>query len=80
MKTPTIDQNIVLVIDKKGKDTIRTSKIDTTFKVIGLVFVYIFLLLVAFFALLPFYWMILTSLKYQDIGHFNIDNTQIKVL
>ena len=74
MKTPALDQNIVLDKKKKGKDTIRTSKIDTTFKVIGLIFVYIFLLIVAFFALLPFYWMILTSLKYQDIGHFNIDN------
>lgn len=74
MKTPTLNQNIVLVIDKKGKDSNKITKADKVFKIIGLIFVYAFLLLVAFFALLPFYWMILTSLKYQDIGHFTVDN------
>lgn len=74
MKTPTLNQNIVLVIDKKGKDSNKITKTDKVFKIIGLIFVYAFLLLVAFFALLPFYWMILTSLKYQDIGHFTVDN------
>ena len=74
MKTPTLNQNIVLVIDKKGKDSSKITKADKVFKIIGLIFVYAFLLLVAFFALLPFYWMILTSLKYQDIGHFTVDN------
>ena len=74
MKTPTLNQNIVLVIDKKGKDSNKITKSDKVFKIIGLIFVYAFLLLVAFFALLPFYWMILTSLKYQDIGHFTVDN------
>ena len=74
MKTPTLNQNIVLVIDKKGKDSSKITKADQVFKIIGLIFVYAFLLLVAFFALLPFYWMILTSLKYQDIGHFTVDN------
>lgn len=74
MKTPTLNQNIVLVIDKKGKDSKKITKTDKVFKIIGLIFVYAFLLLVAFFALLPFYWMILTSLKYQDIGHFTVDN------
>lgn len=74
MKTPTLDQNIVLVIDKKGKDTIKTTKLDKTLKIIGLIFVYAFLLIVAFFALLPFYWMILTSLKYQDANNYYIGN------
>ncbi len=74
MKTPYIENELKLVIVNKGKDSLKVSKADKVFKYIGLTLIYIFLVLVAFFALLPFYWMILTSLKYQDAQHLQVDN------
>lgn len=74
MRNNDLVNNVTLVIDNSFKDVKKSTKKAKIFKIIGLVFVYLFLIIAAFFALLPFYWMILTSLKYQDINNMNIDN------
>ncbi len=74
MKTSVLDKNTRLVIVTKGKNLNERKKLDIVLRIIGLIFVYVFLICFAFFCLLPFYWMILTSLKFQDAQHYQIGN------
>lgn len=74
MKVADYDKNMKLVISYEGKDLNKSNVKNKIIKVILLIFTYLFLLVFALFCLLPFYWMILTSLKYQDLNHFSIDN------
>ena len=75
MKVSSLDQNTRLVIVSKSKNLNEGKKLDKVLKIIVLIFVYALLIAFALFCLLPFYWMILTSLKYQDAEHYQIGNS-----
>ena len=56
------DNSIVM----KSKQTTHAAARQTTMKVFGYTFTYVFLILVAIVVLFPFYWMIISSLKTTD--------------
>lgn len=56
------DKSIVM----KSKQTTHAAARQTTMKVFGYTFTYVFLILVAIAVLFPFYWMIISSLKTTD--------------
>ena len=56
------DNSIVM----KSKQTTHAAARQTTMKVFGYTFTYVFLILVAIAVLFPFYWMIISSLKTTD--------------
>ena len=56
------DNSIVM----KSKQTTHAAARQTTVKVFGYTFTYVFLILVAIVVLFPFYWMIISSLKTTD--------------
>ena len=56
------DNSIVM----KSKQTTHAAARQTTMKVFGYTFTYVFLILVAIVVLFPFYWMIISSLKTMD--------------
>lgn len=56
------DNSIVM----KSKRTTHAAARQTTMKVFGYTFTYVFLILVAIVVLFPFYWMIISSLKTTD--------------
>lgn len=56
------DNSIVM----KSKQTAHAAARQTTMKVFGYTFTYVFLILVAIVVLFPFYWMIISSLKTTD--------------
>ena len=56
-------ENLTLVIKEGAISVQRLEKIQKVMKIISLVIVYAFLAFMAVVVLLPFYWMIITSLK-----------------
>ena len=56
-------ENLKLVIREGAISVEKLEKIQKVMKVISLVFIYAFLTVMALVVLLPFYWMIITSLK-----------------
>ena len=55
--------NVTLVIDGYNKNVKQMSKQNKVLKTIGLTITYILLIMFAIIGLMPFYWMIITSLK-----------------
>lgn len=74
MKHSTFDQNTKLVIVSNKKDLDKGKKTRKVMRIIVLIFIYIFLILFSFFCLLPLYWMVITSLKFQSAEHYQISN------
>lgn len=58
--------NLKLVIREGSISVEKMEKIQKVLKIISTIFVYAFLVLMALIVLLPFYWMIITSLKSND--------------
>lgn len=56
-------ENLTLVIKEGAVSVQKLEKIQKVMKIISLVIVYAFLVFMALVVLLPFYWMIITSLK-----------------
>ena len=59
-------KNLSLVIKEGSKDASDLKKHEKVLKTFGIILVYAFLALMAFVVLVPFYWMIITSLKTND--------------
>ena len=59
-------EGLRLVIRDRAVSVEKMEKIQKVFKVISMVLVYAFLVAMALIVLLPFYWMIITSLKTND--------------
>ena len=58
--------SLKLVLPEGNISVDRMEKIQKVLKIISTVFVYIFLAVMAVIVLLPFYWMLITSLKTND--------------
>ena len=58
-----LSDNIVLSLEESSKTVEDIKKSERVSKIIFTVFTYIFILILAFIVIFPFYWMIITSLK-----------------
>lgn len=63
-EVPTEDLHLVIKEGSLGVD--KLEKIQKVMKIISLVLIYIFLAAMALIIILPFYWMLITSLKTTD--------------
>lgn len=59
-------KNLSLVIREGSKDASELKKAEKVGKILGIILVYAFLAVMAVIILVPFYWMIITSLKTND--------------
>ena len=59
-------KNLSLVIREGSKDASDLKKAEKVGKILGIILVYAFLAVMAVVILIPFYWMIITSLKTND--------------
>jgi multiple sugar transport system permease protein len=60
----SIDTSKLTIVIKEGRaNAEKLEKIQKTMRIISTVLIYVFLIIMALIVLLPFYWMIITSLK-----------------
>lgn len=62
------EHDIEFIVEGFNKTVEKTNKKDRILHIIFLVFCYIFLIFFAFIMMIPFYWMVLSSLKTEVIG------------
>ena len=62
------DNKIEFVVDGFNKDAKTTEKFDKVKKIIFLTFAYLILIFLAFIMMIPFYWMLITSLKSEVVN------------
>ena len=70
------NSSIDFVVEGFNGDIDKTKKRDKVLKAFLLVFVYLFLAFFAFIMMIPFYWMVITSLKTEIVGgnYVGLDN------
>ncbi len=61
-----LNSHITLSIKESGKTVETIKKAEKVGKIITMTLTYLFILVLAFFVIFPFYWMIITSLKSLD--------------
>ncbi len=60
------------IVTMKERDMQKMTSVDKAARIVAKVFVYLFLLVMAFIVLFPFYWMIISSLKTVEEYYRNI--------
>lgn len=58
--------NLKLVLNDEKLNAAKIEKVEKTAKVITTIVLYAFLVIMALIVLIPFYWMIITSLKTNE--------------
>ena len=70
------ESHIEFVIEGFRSDVEKTKKKDKVLRVISLIFIYAFLIFFAFIMMIPFYWMVISSLKSEVVNgvYVGLDN------
>ncbi len=56
-------KSLELVIREGRMDVEKTKRLEKVMKIVSMVIIYLFLIVMAFVIIIPFYWMLITSLK-----------------